>query len=416
MKTIGRRGMLKTAGWGTVALGVLAGKAGAQTGTQKRQRRNYRVAVIGATGQGGYGHGLHIAFQNVERAKIVAVADSSEMGGATMAARLNLSQAYRDYRRMLQVEKPDIVCVCPGWLDRRVEMVTAAAEAGAHIYCEKPFTSTLHAADQMYDACRKAGIKLAMAHQWAAMAPVQRIMREIRDGKHGKLLRVYIRPKDDARGGGHELILHGTHHFDLLFAIAGLPRWVFGNLQVNGRDVTSADRSKTVVHLGPIAGDSVSAMIGFDHGIRGFFDSTANLAVTAERPFDNLFGIMIECEKRRIHLRPPGDAYLYPAPTVLADIDKLKWEKMWIDDWHYAEDRSLRPIRRQWLHMGNTILANDLIDAIEQDREPISGIDRAMLVTEVVQGVYASHFTAQRVSLPLKHRMHPLEENARERR
>jgi len=311
---------------------------------------------------------------------------------------------------MLNVEKPDIVCVCPGWVNERVEMVTAVAEAGAHIYCGKPFTSTLEAAYKMYRVCQKAGTKLAMANQWAAMAPVRKIIREIREGKYGKLLRVYIRPKDDSRDGGHELILHGTHHFELLFAMAGRPRWVFGHLQVDGRDITKADWNKNVQFLGPIAGDSVSAMIGFEHGTRAFFDSTAGLAGGAERGFDNLFGVTIECAKQRIQLRRPGDAYLYGAPTVLADIDKLKWEKVWIDDWHFSPDRSPRPLCRQWLHIGNKILANDLIDAIQQDREPMSGIERAMLITEVVQGVYASHFAGRRVDIPLKKRIHPLED------
>jgi predicted dehydrogenase len=194
--------------------------------------------------------------------------------------------------------------------------------------------------------------------------------------------------------------------------MAGQPRWVFGHLQVDRRDVTRADRDDSLQFLGPVAGDSVSAMIGFEHGTRAFFDSTAGLAVGAERGFDNLFGVTIECEKQRIQLRQPGDAYLYGAPTVLADIDALNWEKTSIEDWHFLPDGTPRPLRREWLHIGNTILANDLIDAIEQDREPISGIERAMLITEVVQGVYASHFTGRRVDIPLENRTHPLEESS----
>ena len=36
-------------------------------------------------------------------------------------------------------------------------------------------------------------------------------------------------------------------------------------------------------------------------------------------------------------------------------------------------------------------LARDLIEAIEQKREPISGINIVRYVTEICQGVYASH-------------------------
>ena len=37
--------------------------------------KTYRVAVIGSTGRGDYGHGLDTAFVDVERTEIVAVAD-----------------------------------------------------------------------------------------------------------------------------------------------------------------------------------------------------------------------------------------------------------------------------------------------------------------------------------------------------
>ena len=41
----------------------------------------FRVAVIGSTGRGNYGHGLDTAFLNVERARVVAVADDGLVSG-----------------------------------------------------------------------------------------------------------------------------------------------------------------------------------------------------------------------------------------------------------------------------------------------------------------------------------------------
>ena len=125
----------------------------------------------------------------------MALADPSAEGRKETASRLNLATTFGDYRQMLQVVRPDIVCIGPSWLNQRVEMISAAAEVGAHIFCEKPFVSTLAKADRIAAACRRAGIKLAMAHQWAAAPPVRKIIHEIRAGKYGKLLRAYIRPK-----------------------------------------------------------------------------------------------------------------------------------------------------------------------------------------------------------------------------
>ena len=89
-----------------------------------------RVGVIGATGQGGYGHGLDRACVEVPGTSIVAVADHDQAAGRKKAAQLGLKTAYTDYRKMLADEKLDIVCIGPRWLTRRVEMVEAVAAAG----------------------------------------------------------------------------------------------------------------------------------------------------------------------------------------------------------------------------------------------------------------------------------------------
>ena len=57
-----------------------------------------------------------------------------------------------------------------------------------------------------------------------------------------------------------ELIVHGTHWFDLMIAFAGRPRWASGHISVQGRDVTVKDIGKATEPVGPVAGDSISAM------------------------------------------------------------------------------------------------------------------------------------------------------------
>ena len=55
---------------------------------------------------------------------------------------------------------------------------------------------------------------MAIAHQWRAMPPIQQAIQDIGAGRFGKLLRMRARPKDDSRGGGEELLLHGTPRLD----------------------------------------------------------------------------------------------------------------------------------------------------------------------------------------------------------
>ena len=377
-----------------------------------------RVAVIGSTGRGDYGHGIDTAFQGLARAEIVAVVDDNASGLQRAAQQLKVEAAFADYREMLSHVKPDVVCVGSRWVTDRVAVLQALAKAGCHVYCEKPFVADLLSADAIQATFATHGVRLAMAHQWRAMPPVQRALAEIRAGKYGRLLRMRARPKDDARGGGEELLVHGTHWFDLMIAIAGAPRWVSGHVRVKGREATTADRREGSEPVGPICGDSILAVFGFEDGVIGSFDSTANTAPASRRStkgnqpqsiWDSVYGLTIECEEAVLQLRQPGDVFVYPANGVLPDFEPLQWKKLWVEDWHFTPEHQPRPILAEWLALGNRALANDLLDAIEQNREPLSPIRHAMLITEMVQGVYASHFAdGRRLPFPLTGRKHPL--------
>src|SRR2546421_5676286 len=140
----------------------------------------YRVAVIGRTGKGNYGHGLDVVWKAIENIEIVAVADDNDKGRAAAAQRLGARNAYADYRQMLAKEQPHIVSVADRWLGQHRDMVVACAEAGASIFLEKPMARTLAEADEMIRACEMHHVKLAIAHQTRYSPRLERI-REIID-------------------------------------------------------------------------------------------------------------------------------------------------------------------------------------------------------------------------------------------
>lgn len=377
--------------------------------------KRYRVAVIGATGRGGYGHGLDTAFQDLPNAEFCGIADPDATGREQTGKRLGVTALFADYREMLNRVRPDIVCIGPSWLTDHEAMIRAAAEQGCHIYCEKPLTFDLASADAIRDVCQSHKIKLALAHQWRGMPPVQKALSELRAGKYGRVLRMRARPKDDARGGGEELLIHGTHWFDLMLAIAGPPRWVSGHVRVGDREATKVDRREGSMPVGPVWGDSILAVFGFDRGILGTFDSTANTAPSSNKKlpplgpeWDSVYGLTVECERATLQWRQPGDVYVYPAPGVFPDLEQLQWNRIWIEDWHFTPEHLPRPLRQTWLSHGNRALATDLIEAIETDREPLSPLRHGILITEMVQGVYASHFAdGRRLAIPLENRASP---------
>jgi len=117
--------------------------------------KTYRVAVIGSTNRGNYGHAVDTAWLAVPQTKIVAVADDNKGGMAAAARRLKVNRAYLDYRKRLDETKPDIVAVCPRWIDQHRDMAIYALERGSHVYMEKPFCRTLAEADEIVAASEK---------------------------------------------------------------------------------------------------------------------------------------------------------------------------------------------------------------------------------------------------------------------
>lgn len=364
----------------------------------------YRAAAIGSTGKGNFGHGLDTCFLKNDRIELAAVADEDPAGLEKAVKATGAKRGYADYREMLTKEKLDLVSIGPRWVDRRVAMFSAAAQAGCHLYCEKPLAGNLADSDAMFTASRKAGVKVAVAHQFRAMAPVRQATADLKAGKFGRLVRMHARPKDDHRGGGEELIVHGTHLMDLMIMFGGMPRWVTGHVAVGDRDATRSDAHAASEPLGPIAGDSVAATFGFDHGVRATFDTTKDLYRADRTPY----GLVVECEEATLAIRSPGDVFIYPAGTPVPENPKLAWNKLWVQDWHFNPDHTPR-VSKDWLDRGNRIIVADLIAAIEENRDPIASGRDAQLALEMIQGVYASHLQGgRRLAIPLETREHPL--------
>src|SRR5206468_12082759 len=96
-----RRHFLCTAAASTLAFGARAAEP------------RLRVAVIGHTGKGDYGHGLNTMWLSMPETEIVGVADADATGLAGALKKLKVTAGFADYRELLAKTKPDIVAVCP---------------------------------------------------------------------------------------------------------------------------------------------------------------------------------------------------------------------------------------------------------------------------------------------------------------
>ncbi len=360
----------------------------------------YRVAVIGHTGRGNYGHGVDTVWQELANCEVVAVADANEQGLAAAVNRLNASNGFADYRKMLDEVKPDIVAVGPRWLDQHRDMVLAAAECGAHIYMEKPLCRTLEEADEMVAACNDNNVKVAVAHQTRYSPKLHVISDMIHDGLIGDVLELRGRGKEDRRGGGEDLWVLGSHVMNLIHYFGGEANWCMANVMQGGVPISKEHVVDGAEGIGPLAGDSLTAMYGLDEGITAYFASTRNAGGGGKR-----FGLQILGSKGIIEILTgylPSVSYL-PDPNWSPTRSNAKWIPV-----SSAGPGQREPQPDRGLHAGNVAACKDLLAAIEEDRQPECSIFEGRTTIEMIAAVFEPHRMNGRVELPLKNRLNPL--------
>lgn len=73
---------------------------------------------------------------------------------------------------------------------RRAESVRKAIRAGKHIYCEKPVANSTDVAMELYQLCRKAGLKNGVVQDKLWLPGIIKLKRLIEQGFFGKILSV----------------------------------------------------------------------------------------------------------------------------------------------------------------------------------------------------------------------------------
>lgn len=122
--------------------------------------------------------------QESERNEVVAVASRSLEKAESFAKNLNIPKAYGSYEELLNDQDIDAVYIpLPNHLHK--EWTIKAAEAGKHVLCEKPIALNADEAQEMVEACEKAGVVLAEAYMYRHQSRYEDIKKRIANGDIG---------------------------------------------------------------------------------------------------------------------------------------------------------------------------------------------------------------------------------------
>lgn len=362
--------------------------------------RKLRVGVIGRTGKGNYGHGLDTVWKQFPETEVVSVADEDTAGRAKAQQVTGATTSYADYHEMLAQEKLDLVVVGPRWIDQHRDMLVAAAEHGCHIFTEKPFCRTPAEADEIVRACEMRHVKLTIAFQTHYSPTLDILQGLLKSGEIGEVLEVRGRGKEDQRGGGEDLWVLGSHVMDLMRTIAGDPVDCFAAVYSRGKRVTKADVAPGNEGIGPLAGDHLQATYTFANGVTGFFASRRGQGGEPSR-----FGVQVFGSKgiAEVQFGYPAVCYLLREPGWNPGRGKGKWLPVTSNGIDKPE--TMEPIG---VDAGNVAIVKDLLQAIQEQRQPRCNLYDARWTIEMISAVFESHRLNQPVNFPLTQRENPL--------
>ncbi|MGB7760284.1 MAG: Gfo/Idh/MocA family oxidoreductase [Bryobacteraceae bacterium] len=312
--------------------------------------------------------------------ELVVCTDTHEPTGQRFADEFGV-EFVRGYEEVCRNPRVDYVDVCT-FPDFRLEPVEICALAGKHVQVQKPISTNLETARRMIETARSAGILLGVVSQHRFDDASLFVSQALAAGRLGKLLQLdgytkwyrppeyYARPiKGSWRTeGGGALINQAIHQVDLLRWLGGPVKRLFAMWQLGAvHRIESEDVVNAVVEYASGATGVIQAATAFRpgyperieiHGSRG----------TAVITGDKLTAWDVEGDS--------GD----PAP-VSRQVASGASDPMAI---------SLEPFERQFLDFG---------DAIRHGRQPRVAGEDGYQALEVVDAVYRSCRTGQKVAL-----------------
>lgn len=182
------------------------------------------------------------AIKSLPDCRLAAVCDVAAAAAESLAGRAG-ARVYKHYDDLLADPGVDVIIICtPG--STHAALGIRAAARGKHLLVEKPLAVSLADADALIEACDRAGVVLAVAHQNRYREPVRMLKRVIEQGSMGKVshgsvvlrwnrnLNYYSQKpwRGDSLQGGGVLLNQAIHSIDLLQWMLGPVKEVYGNL------------------------------------------------------------------------------------------------------------------------------------------------------------------------------------------
>lgn len=182
---------------------------------------------------------------------------------AAIAGEHGAAEVFDDFEKALRDTRANAVYIGTS-VHRHAEAAIRAAELGKHILVEKPLGLDAADARRIADAAAKAGVTAGCAYYRRCFPRYQHLKKLVDVGELGRIVLVrtvncawFSPSKDDpkywrvdkSQSGGGPLADVGSHMFDLIVGLFGLPASIFAHCDTLVQDYTVEDSASVVMKL-----------------------------------------------------------------------------------------------------------------------------------------------------------------------
>lgn len=147
--------------------------------------KSWKIGLVGT----GFWSEKHLkAWSRIPNVELAALCNRSrgKLTEKAKAYEIPEDRLYTTVEEMLASCELDIVDIVTG-PETHLAMVTAAARAGKHIMCQKPFAPTYAEAAEMVRVTEECGVRMMVTENWRWLEPFQLIRRVLDTGELGRI-------------------------------------------------------------------------------------------------------------------------------------------------------------------------------------------------------------------------------------
>jgi myo-inositol 2-dehydrogenase/D-chiro-inositol 1-dehydrogenase len=228
-----------------------------------------RIGLIGA-GRIGQVHASNV-FRRMPRADLGAVADVNEAAAFALGEKYHAPMAVGDYRDILKQPSIDAVLICSA-THTHAQIIEEAAQAGKHIFCEKPIALNLADIDRALRAVDDAKVKLQIGFNRRFDANFRRVRRAIEQGEIGQPHIIHLVSRDPAPPPIDYIKVSGGLFLDMAIHDFDMARYLICDEIESVFAVGGVKVDPAIGEAGDI--DTAVTMLRFANGVIGTIDNS----------------------------------------------------------------------------------------------------------------------------------------------